>query len=97
MYGLILAIHVASAGLTVIGTLATLAGAMVRKGSLQVSRWGLLLASVSTVFTGAVLVLLTGQGLGRVCVLGFAVVASAWGAYVFLRQRMPAPTSVVSR
>ncbi len=91
MYGLILAIHLVASSFLVGSTLLTLAGAWFRRGYLKVSRWSLLCSGLVTVLSGAGLIVVTGQGMGRVCLLGTALVAGAWGAYRLLRLRTGLP------
>ena len=91
MHGMLLFLHVGAASLMVGGTLLTLVGAWLRRGSLLVSKWGLLASGATTVLSGIGLVITTGQGMGRVCVLGTALVAVGWGAYFLMRLRFHAP------
>ena len=89
MYGMLLSVHISAAVLSVVGTLATLIQAGVRKGSLTLSKWGLLSSCLATIVSGLMLVQVTGSGMGRVCVLGSAFVLCSWGAYALLRKRLP--------
>jgi len=91
MYGMLLGTHVGAASFMVAGTVLTLAFAWLKRGRLQASKWGLLLSGGVTLLSGSALVMLTGQGMGRICILGTALVAAAWGAYVLLRSRVGAP------
>ncbi len=94
MYGVLLFLHMGAASLMVGGTLFTLVGAWLRRGSLQVSKWGLLASGATTVLSGVGLMIVTGRGMGRVCVLGTALVAISWGAYFLLRLRIQSPVHV---
>lgn len=91
MYSVILAMHIAAAALLVLGTAVTFVGAWLRRGNVQASKWGLLTCSVVTVLSGGALVLMTGQGMGRVCALGTVLLLAAWGAYGLMQRRLPAP------
>lgn len=93
LYEVVLGAHIVAAMIMVTGTLFTLGGACLRRGSLGLSKWVLVVSGACTVLSGVALVAVTGQSLGRVCVLGTSLVVAAWVSYLALRIRVQLPVS----